>query len=90
MTEELKLVETSPEEDQVENQKVFVGFHQLGGVRLISPDVRLEPNEAFALAGQLIAHATMLINFEYNRQALEAEQLLSGGRSIQLPPGVGK
>lgn len=81
--------EDPPEDhEDHEDQKVLVGFHPFGGVRLVSPDVRLEPNEAFVLAGQLIAHATMVINFGYMAQAQEAEELNRLARSIQLPPGA--
>lgn len=71
-----------------EDQKIFVGFHQLGGIRLSAGEVRLEPNEAFVLAGQLVAHATMIINFGYMAQAQAQEELLATQRSIIKPPGV--
>lgn len=71
-----------------EDQRVYVGFHQLGGIRLSAGDIRLEPNEAFALAGQLIAHATMIINFGYMAQAQQQEELFATQRSIIKPPGV--
>lgn len=62
------------EVDEGDGQKVFVGFHQLGGVRLIAEDIRLSPDEAFILAGQLQAHATIQIHTNYMQQQMEQQQ----------------
>lgn len=74
--------------EEQDDQKIYVGFHPLGGVRLSAGDVKLTPNEAFVLAGQLTAHATMIMNFGYMAQAQEQEELLAATRSIIKPPGV--
>ena len=62
-----------PAPQEEEDQRVFVGFHPFGGVRLQAEDVRLSPQEAFVLAGQLHAHATILIQQNYMEQAMAAK-----------------
>jgi len=59
--------------------RVFVGFHQLGGIRLSADDVRLSAQEAFVLAGQLTAHATMAIQMSYAEQAAAQQALSESG-----------
>lgn len=88
MTDEDEILGDDTDVSEEEDQRVYVGFHQLGGIRLSAGDIRLDPSEAFVLAGQLIAHATMIINFGYMAQAQAQEELLATQRSITLPPGV--
>jgi len=81
---------TSEEEtgsDEEETGRVFVGFHPFGGVRLQAEDVRLSPQEAFILAGQLHAHATLLIHQGYleQAQAAQAARAVVGKGDIILP-----
>lgn len=79
------------EEEQVEEQedaRVYVGFHQLGGIRLVADDVRLTPAEAFILAGQLTAHATMGIQMGYAEDAARNQALLGNNSGLIVPPGV--
>jgi len=82
----------SETEHEEVGQQVAIGFHQLGGIRLVANDVRLTQQEAFVLAGQLLAHATMLIQMSYAQQAAEAQQLDEVMRGVNSgiikPPGV--
>jgi len=73
--------------EQEEDARVYVGFHQLGGIRLVADDVRLTPAEAFILAGQLTAHATMAIQMGYAEDAARNQALLNNSGLI-VPPGV--
>jgi hypothetical protein len=69
--------------------KVSIGFHQLGGISLDANGVRLSPQEAFILAGQLQAHATIMIQMGYAEAAMAQEAIRSGG-GLNLPPGFKK
>jgi hypothetical protein len=85
--------ENLEEEQQPEDGQILVGFHQLGGVRIVAEDVRLEPNEAFILAGQIIAHATLAINQSYMEAAMARRMMQGGGPDngtggLILPPGL--
>lgn len=71
MTENLT-ENTSQSEEEEDKGRVYVGFHPFGGIRLQAEDVRLSPQEAFILAGQLNAHATLVIQQEYVAQAQAA------------------
>lgn len=82
------MAEEETQEEQEQPGRVFVGFHQLGGVHLVAENVRLEPNDAFALAGQLIAHATLFINNQYMEQAMARQALANGSDKLILPPGL--
>ena len=72
--------QVSADED---NQRVFIGFHPFGGIRLQAEDVRLTPQDAFALAGQLTAHATMMLQQEYMEQAMA--QQMAAEKGIIIP-----
>jgi hypothetical protein len=82
MTDELDLV---PEGEDENDSRVYVGFHQLGGVRLLADDIRLDPNEAFTLAGQLIAHATLVIQMSYAEQAMAARRAAEQVPNLYVP-----
>ena len=87
MTEELERTDTPQPDRDEEDQRVYVGFHQLGGVRLVADDIRLEINEAFSLAGQLIAHATILTQMAYAEQAMARAAIAGNGNSGLVIPG---
>lgn len=84
MTEE----NTTPTEEEQTASRVFIGFHQLGGLRLVADDVRLSPQEAFILAGQLLAHATMTIQMGYTEDAMRQAELTKGANGLIMPPGM--
>jgi hypothetical protein len=71
--------------NEEENQRVFVGFHRLGGIALEADNVRLTPQEAFVLAGQLNAHATLIIQQNYMEQAMAARMMAEANPGIILP-----
>jgi hypothetical protein len=71
------------QEEQEERGKVFVGFHPFGGIKLEAENVRLSPQEAFVLAGQLNAHANMLIQQEYVEQAMATK--MAQDKGIVIP-----
>lgn len=78
MTDENKTEESAPQEEST--GKVLVGFHPLGGIRLQADGARLSPQEAFVLAGQLQAHATILIQQSYMEAAMAEAQ--AAGRLV--------
>lgn len=90
MTEDIDLVEADENGNPAghppdQRGRVYVGFHQLGGIRLNADEARLSPQEAFVLAGQLNAHATILIQQDYMQQAM-AEAALAREVSTLVGP----
>lgn len=77
-----------PNQQDEQEQRVHIGFHQLGGIRLVAGDVRLTPQEAFILAGQLLAHGTIAIQMTYAEQAMAERATQEMMKGITLPPGV--
>lgn len=83
-TGELEAENITPEQPPEENDsRVFIGFHPFGGIRLDATDVRLDAQEAFILAGQLTAHATLMINQGYMEQAMA--QKMAQEKGIIIP-----